>query len=162
MAKKYIGLEDAAEFLGIQPDELVRFREMGKVRGFADRGTWKFKMDDLEELGRRLQFDSHPDVPIIPTAGSDDAAASSSVLGGEEDAVGEQSTTIRGSVDSDAHLVDGTSDSDVRLILDDGLDAVDTEPDIPLMSDFDSDSDVQLFDDSLFLTKVHFFNSIKK
>jgi hypothetical protein len=148
MAKKYIGLEDAAEFLGVQPDELVRIRETGKVRGFADRGTWKFKMDDLEELARRLQADSNPDVPIKPAAGSDDAALSSSVLGGEEDAVGEQSTTIRGSVDSDAALVEGTSDSDVRLILDDSLDAGGSEPDRPLPSDLDSDSDVQLLDDS--------------
>ena len=148
MAKKYIGLEEAAEFLGVQQDELVRLRETGKVRGFADRGTWKFKMDDLEELSRTLQADSNPDVSIMPVAGSDETAASASVLGGEEDSVGEQSTTIRGSADSDAALVEGTSDSDVRLILDDGLDAAGSEPDMPLPSDLDSDSDVQLFDDS--------------
>ena len=35
--KKYLSLEEAAMELGIKPDALVRLREKGQVRGFADR-----------------------------------------------------------------------------------------------------------------------------
>jgi excisionase family DNA binding protein len=51
--KKYLSLEEAARWLGLPPDELVRLRERGDVRGFADRGTWKFRLEDVEEYVRR-------------------------------------------------------------------------------------------------------------
>ena len=38
--KKYLSLEEAAKLLKLQPEELIRLREKGDVRGFADRGTW--------------------------------------------------------------------------------------------------------------------------
>ncbi len=50
MAKKYLTLEEAARQLGMKPDELVRLRERSEIRGFADRGTWKFRSEDVEEF----------------------------------------------------------------------------------------------------------------
>ena len=52
MAKKYLTLEKASRQLGMAPDELVRLRERSQIRGFADRGTWKFKSEDVEEFAR--------------------------------------------------------------------------------------------------------------
>jgi len=53
MAKRYLTIEEAAAKLGMSKDELNRLRERGEIRGFADRGTFKFKEDDVEELARR-------------------------------------------------------------------------------------------------------------
>ena len=37
--KKYLSLEEAAAQLKVTRDQLVRLREGGDIRGFADRGT---------------------------------------------------------------------------------------------------------------------------
>lgn len=146
MAKKYLTLEEAASLAGISTDELRQLREKGELRGFADRGTWKFKQDDVEELARRRQADSHPDVPLLA---DDDvlAVGGSSVLRTDDDGVGEQPTVIRGSALDDDEPLGGTSDSDVRLILDDNL-AADDDHGGGMASLADSDSDVRLAGDS--------------
>ncbi|MCA9080409.1 MAG: hypothetical protein KDA58_07610 [Planctomycetaceae bacterium] len=65
MSKKYLSLEEAANLLSMQPEELVRMREKGDIRGFADRGTWKFKVEDVEAMVRMRQADSDPEVPLF-------------------------------------------------------------------------------------------------
>lgn len=122
--KKYLSLDEAAELLKIKPDELIRYREKGDIRGFADRGTWKFKAEDVEEFARRRQPDSDPDVAIL-----DD----------EDDELGRQATVIRKGRGS-------TSDSDVRLVLDDGLKGglTGSSGELPVMDPSKSDSDVKL------------------
>lgn len=65
MAKKYLSLDEAATQLGMSTDQLMRFREQGDIRGFADRGSWKFREQDIEEFLRTRQADSSPDIPII-------------------------------------------------------------------------------------------------
>lgn len=131
--KKYLSLEEAAKLLGIKTDELVRLREKGDVRGFADRGTWKFKADDVEEFRRRRQPDSDPDLQIIDDLDSSD-----------DDEVGRRGTVIRkGSTKAD-------SDSDVRMMMDD----INRNPlsgssaDLPAFTGTDSDSDVRLVEPS--------------
>lgn len=120
MAKKYLTLEEAAETLGLAKDQLNRLRERGEIRGFADRGSWKFREEDIEEFRRSQQADSSPDFPIIP----------------DEDA---------GSVLEDDQISDlSSSDSDVRLFFDESL----FEDDDDLKKLKDSDSDVQLTGDS--------------
>jgi len=122
MTKKYLSLEEAARVLGIAQEELVRLREKGDIRGFADRGNWKFKQDDVDGLARRLQADSSPEVPLY------------------EGEMGEQPTTIRRHTPSD-NLLSGddpessNSDSDVRLV---------GAADSGLSFGIDSDSDVKL------------------
>ena len=124
-SKKYLSLEEAAAQLKIKTDELIRLREKGDIRGFADRGTWKFKSEDVEELARRRQPDSNPEVPLID----------------EDDEVGRQPTVItkgRG----------GTSDSDVRLVPDDTRKSklAGSSAEMPVMKD--SDSDVRLAEEA--------------
>lgn len=65
MANKYMTLDEAAKFLSMSTDKLMRLREQGEIRGFADRGSWKFTRESVEELGRLMQADSSPDIPII-------------------------------------------------------------------------------------------------
>lgn len=134
MSKKYIELAEAARILGMSQDELNRARERGEIRGFADRGNWKFRMEDVEEYGRSRQFDSAPDVPML---------GDSTPVSDAEDEMDRQPTVIRKGAPPD--------DSDVRLILDDSLtgeklpaagSSATRKP--PKLADSDSDSDVKL------------------
>jgi excisionase family DNA binding protein len=97
MAKKYLSLEEAAAQLGISTDQLKRIREQGDIRGFADRGSWKFREQDIEEFLRTRQADSSPDMPIMTDS------SSSSVLD-----------------EPDAEDL-ASSDSDVRLFFDESM-----------------------------------------
>lgn len=158
-AKKYLSLEEAAADLGISTKELIGLRERGEIRGFADRGTWKFKGEDVEEFGRRRQADSDPDVPML-----------------SDDGLGEQPTVIRRSALDEDDVPRGASDSDVRLIVDpsmkSGKGPMDTDSDVRLLdsgamkrrkgsdSDVkivggvaDSDSDVRLADSAMLRAK---------
>ncbi|MEO2016806.1 MAG: helix-turn-helix domain-containing protein [Fuerstiella sp.] len=105
MAKKYLTLEEAAERLGLSTDQLMRLREKGEIRGFADRGSWKFKEQEIEEFARRQEVDSAPDVQIVAPTAADSSA-------GEED------------------LDLSASDSDVRLAFDDSV--FDSNPELPV------------------------------
>ncbi|MCA9004421.1 MAG: hypothetical protein KDA70_04035 [Planctomycetaceae bacterium] len=162
MAKKYLNLEEAAAELGMEKEELNRLREAGDIRGFADRGAWKFRMEDVEELGRTRQADSDPAIPLFNNEDlEDDDLFDSAILDDDdmtlesdsvidEDEVGEQATVIRGSVhdDDDEPVELSSSDSDVRLVIDDGDDLqLDSEPELVAVGE-DSDSDVRLTDDS--------------
>src|SRR5580658_4806160 len=130
--KKYLTLEEAARQLAMAPDELVRLRERGEIRGFADRGTWKFRSEDVEEFSRSRDADSSPEVPII-----DDKPGRKSPAGGDS---GIRKGTGR---------FNKTSDSDVRLLLDETLvpGAKDSDPEVVLSQLGSSDSDVRLTDD---------------
>ena len=152
ISKKYLSLEEAAGMLKLKNDELVRLREKGEIRGFADRGTWKFKADDVEEFRRRRQPDSDPDVPIM---NDDDLgerlmsdpdlqtfSASENALD-DDDEFGRQPTVIRKGRES-------SSDSDVRLVFDEGLRGrlTGSSGELPVLDLGKSDSDVRLVGDS--------------
>ncbi len=160
MAKKYLTLEEAAELLSMSKEELMRRRESQEVRGFADRGNWKFKVEDIEQLRRTRQMDSDPDVPIL---GADSAIQS--FRGPDRDlAVGGDSGVLEagdsgplggladsGVIPGESNIIDAddddfsSSDSDVRLVMDDLLvpdDSSDAE--IGLAPLDDSDSDIRL------------------
>ncbi len=141
MAKKYLSLEETAAILGLSIAELNRRRERGDIRGFADRGTWKFKQDDVEEFRRQLHPDSSPDVPLL------DKGMEASVLG-DSDNADEQPTVIRGGGSSKKNILQGTSDSDVRLVVDDSITGGDdSDPEVTLPPMSGSDSDVRLLDE---------------
>ena len=206
MAKKFISLHEAAEILAMEPHELNRLREAGELHGFSDRGTWKFRLTDVEEMQRNRTVDSSPEVEIFdpPTdaapqdqtqqmdlgrpskaaggstepmmdldaaiddfdADDDDsvlagmsaldvaAAQQSADAGGsnvldDDDLLSEQGTVVRSSAEDFS-----TSDSDVRLIVDDSVSiaggdsrletAGGSDSDVSLVPD--SDSDVRLVD----------------
>jgi excisionase family DNA binding protein len=133
MAKKYLTLEEAARQLGMAPDELVRLRERSEIRGFADRGTWKFRSEDVDEFARSRDADSSPEVPIIDDVkGRKGAAGDSGIRKG-----------------SSSGRFNKTSDSDVRLLLDETLvpGGKESDPDVVLSQLGTGDSDVRLSDD---------------
>lgn len=148
MSKKYLSLEEAAHKIGINTEELNRLREKGTIRAFADRGTWKFKEDDVDVLVRSRQADSDPDVPLQFAADEDSRPE---LTFSDDDASGEPTVIGKGLEDS--------SDSDVRLIFDDGAnmpagtgagDGEDSDSDVKLAgstakrAEAGSDSDVKL------------------
>jgi excisionase family DNA binding protein len=159
MAKKYLTLEEAAHQLGMAPDELVRFRERGEIRGFADRGTWKFKSEDVEEFARSRDADSSPEVPILDDAPKPKVGATDSGIrrGGGSGRFNKTSdsdvrllldeTLVPGSKDSDPEVVLsqlGTSDSDVRLVEDvGGLVDSGSDSDVKLISTSSTEMDLQ-------------------
>lgn len=160
MAKKYLGIEEAAAKLGISKEELNRLRQKGEIRGFGDRGTFKFIEEDVIELARRRQPSSDPDVPMID--GDDDASVldedsstDGSGLDGAPSIIRRLSGGGPGSDSGDAagSIFDdfgsgGASDSDVRLVMDDRLDAGHDSGQDVLMQMQDSDSDVRLSSDA--------------
>src|SRR5688572_1265328 len=101
--KKYLSLDEASSRLGMTNEQLIRLREQGEIRGFADRGTWKFRVEDVEELSRTRQPDSSPEVPLLDDSGpmvmGDDLSesGSSTILADLPSGadVGEQPTVIR-------------------------------------------------------------------
>ncbi|QDT54810.1 hypothetical protein Pan44_28480 [Caulifigura coniformis] len=150
MSKKYLSLDEAASMLGMPREEITRLREKGDLRGFADRGTWKFKVEDIENLGRSRQADSDPEVPMM----LDESESGDAIVVEDEfpDLFAEPAAPEDSS--SDRNLL-SNSDSDVRLILDDDLADVvkdelgDSDSDVNLVGDAgDSDSDVKLADDA--------------
>src|SRR3954453_18320232 len=116
MSKKYLSLDEAAAQLGMARDELTRLREKGELRGFADRGTWKFKVEDVENLGRSRQADSDPEVPLMLGDRSGDAI----VIDDDVPDIFADIDSDSGDSSMDRNLL-SNSDSDVRLILDDDL-----------------------------------------
>jgi len=161
MAKKYLSLEEAAEVLGIQPEELNQKREKRDIRAFSDRGTWKFRPEDVENLKRTLQVGSSTDANLTDDGDDSDFGATfvdgesgadivlgdsgaDMVLDDDDSGLDEQSTIVRRR-EGDA----SSSDSDVKLVFDDALltDAGSSE-EISLAPLAESDSDVRLSADS--------------
>src|SRR5213592_3759199 len=53
MVQEYFNLEEAARELGITKEELNQKAQRREIRAFADRGTWKFRKQDIEEHARQ-------------------------------------------------------------------------------------------------------------
>ncbi|WP_437193701.1 helix-turn-helix domain-containing protein [Planctomicrobium sp. SH527] len=150
MTKKYLSLDEAAQLLGMPQEELVRLREKGEIRGFADRGTWKFKQDDVDALARRRQADSSPEVPLYdpaPGVGEQPTVIRRETRGPSDSNL-LNDDAVRSGSDSDVRLVgsrgqeSGTgTDSDIKLRNADG--PLQTDPEIPILTG-GSDSDVKL------------------
>ncbi|HMO35477.1 MAG TPA: helix-turn-helix domain-containing protein, partial [Gemmatales bacterium] len=60
MAQDFYSLEDAAKILGLTTQELNSMAQHREIRAFADRGTWRFKASDIDELATRRGFVSNP------------------------------------------------------------------------------------------------------
>ncbi|MEZ6130137.1 MAG: helix-turn-helix domain-containing protein [Planctomycetaceae bacterium] len=130
---KYMTLDEAAAHLGISTNKLMRLREQGEIRGFADRGSWKFTRDSVEELGRLMEADSSPDIPIISNVaiGSDDADDSDFDIPGFDD-----EDLVESDDESEAPgVVAAAANAAVNAFADDDDDEID------LAADFFADDD---------------------
>ena len=159
--KKYLSLEEAAAQLGMKTEELIRLREKGDVRGFADRGTWKFKAEDVAEFRRRRQPDSDPDLPIMDDFDDDDLGRQATVIrkGGETKSDSDvrlssddkKKSRLTGSSAEVLAIGMQNSDSDVRLVEPTKSSKKGSDSDVTLVkpklaSKSDSDSDVKMID----------------
>jgi hypothetical protein len=81
MVQGYYTLQEAAKFLSMPLDELKQMAQKGQIRSFQDRGTLRFRIQDIQELARvrGSSSDSHEaalsDMPA-PKSGSKKSAAS--------------------------------------------------------------------------------------
>jgi len=61
---QYYTLEEAARKLQLTPDEVKKLAEDKKVRTFRDRGTLRFRSQDIDELARSLGLGSEPELQL--------------------------------------------------------------------------------------------------
>ncbi len=121
MASKYINIEDAAKRLSISVEDLNRKRERGEIRAFSDRGTWKFRGEDVEELARNIEPDSGFDIPSSDIMKDDDIAPGGGSQIVLEEEMGDMPTVISKNPPNEPP----SSDSDVRLVVDPSLESDD-------------------------------------
>src|SRR5262249_15318913 len=87
MVQGYYTLEEAARILGMQTEQLSQMAQHREVRAFADRGTWRFRTQDIEELARRRGVGSNPDLPLgepLPPKSHDSPAPRPKETGSEQ------------------------------------------------------------------------------
>jgi excisionase family DNA binding protein len=77
MVQGYYTLEESANLLGMSPDDLKQLARKGEIRSFQDRGTWRFRIQDIQEMARRRGLGSGTDLPLgeSPTPKSTDSPA---------------------------------------------------------------------------------------
>jgi hypothetical protein len=162
MAQAYYTLDEAARMLVMNADELKQMARKGQIRSFQDRGTWRFRVQDIQELARQRGMGSDPelvpgDVPAPRPADSpahrtpsrsrdaevfdfsldldaDHVGVGHENLGGPPGS-GKRSDSKRGGPRSPAPKAG--SDSDVRLVPEHGgpLPATGSESDVRLVQD---------------------------
>jgi excisionase family DNA binding protein len=156
MVQGYYTLEESAEILGMSADELKQLARKGEIRSFQDRGTWRFRIQDIQEMARRSGKGSDPELPLgealKPKPTDSPAPRSPSPKKKSDDvfgfSLGEDSAADVGSdfhlkpgsskkTGSGKKLVEAGSDSDVRLV----ADGSDVSFQVP------ADSDVKVVED---------------
>jgi hypothetical protein len=141
MQKKFLTTDEITHGYGIDEDTIQSLVEAGELKALADRGTWKYRRDEIEGLiksGRLHPTKELPEVDdvefddVIGLASDGDASSAADYIELDEDALAEQPTFIHGAADEKAKLSD--SESDVNIIFEDHASAM-------------SDSDVRLAGD---------------
>ena len=137
MVQGYYTLEESAAILGMSPEALKQLARKGEIRSFQDRGTWRFRIQDIQEMVRRSGKGSDPELPLgealkpkptdspaprspSPKKKGDDVFGFSLGDDSGEDAIGSDlrldkpgSSKKSG---SGKKIVESGSDSDVRLV----------------------------------------------
>src|SRR4051794_4703404 len=62
--QQYLTLEEAAKNLNISPDELREMAKKKTIRAFQDRGTWRFRAQDIEEGARKRGLGSAAELSL--------------------------------------------------------------------------------------------------
>ncbi len=145
--KKFLSAEEVVELYGVDEAVLRDLVKDGTLKALADRGTWKFRKDDIDGLVRAHLLHPSKELPVVgeEAAGDilsfmDEGTGSSAVdfIELDEDALADQPTMIKpGEVPGlipgfgDAMADDDDSSSEVHVVLE------------PMDSD-SSDSDIRL------------------
>jgi hypothetical protein len=77
MVQGYYTLQEAAQALGMAPEDLKQMAQRNQIRSFQDRGTWRFRVQDIQELARRrgAGSDSELALPQPPSPRPHDSPA---------------------------------------------------------------------------------------
>jgi hypothetical protein len=147
MVQGYYTLQEAAEVLGMGLDDLKGLAQKNQIRSFQDRGTLRFRIQDIQELQRQRIVNSDPEMvlgdaispkPLVPPAPKSGSAKTpprpkSGAKGGDvfdfqlddsveigQEALGGHSSGRRGRSPKQAapKTPKQGSDSDVKLIAD--------------------------------------------
>src|SRR4029077_17344066 len=86
MSQDFYSLEDAAKKLGLTTQELNAMAQHREIRAFADRGTWRFRSSDVDELATRRGFVSNPNFRLSDPEVNADVKGPGSNLFAEESA----------------------------------------------------------------------------
>jgi Helix-turn-helix domain len=144
MAQAFYTLEESAQILQISADALKQMIRKQQIRAFQDRGTWRFRVQDIQELARQRGIGSDPELiigqppppPAPPTPGPRTPASKRGAevfdfsLDLDEEHVGIGHEDLRtGSHPSKrksglSPAPKAGSDSDVRLVTDNELEAL--------------------------------------
>ena len=62
----YLTLEEAARTLSIPVDELRQMAQKNQIRSFQDRGTLRFRSQDIQELARQRGLGNSQEEPVVP------------------------------------------------------------------------------------------------
>jgi hypothetical protein len=65
MVQGYYTLKEASEATGLSEDELKQRAQRKEIRSFQDRGTLRFRIQDVQELQRQLMGASDVDFPAV-------------------------------------------------------------------------------------------------
>src|SRR5262245_6959775 len=134
MVQEYLNLDEAAQQLGMTKEDLAKKAQKREIRAFADRGTWKFRKQDIEEHARQAGIGSGAEIvfgdldeglPELESGSSDQILLSDQTLGETPSGSGKRVIGMdefgRTPSDSDVRLVAESttkkgSDSDVKLV----------------------------------------------
>ena len=178
--KKFLTVAEVAAEFGIDEAALQGFVDSGEVRALADRGTWKYRRDELQAL-----LDAGKVGPPTAEIWLDDASSNDEILNVgadaddelsyielDEDALAEHATMItkkspfedRTPVDEISNPEDWFAPSDAREMSSDVTDPSQSASDVRIYTgDLDpdvarslqsSDSDVRLADDAILADNV--------
>src|SRR5438876_2682350 len=70
MAQGYYTLDEAAQLLNMSADQLKQMARKGEIRSFQDRGTWRFRIQDIQEMARRRTGGSDLELPTSDSPSS--------------------------------------------------------------------------------------------
>lgn len=82
MVQGYYTLQEAAQFLAMSPEELKQMAQKNQIRSFQDRGTWRFRVQDIQELARQRGASSDMELVLGEPGGPKSTPPRSSGKGG--------------------------------------------------------------------------------
>jgi excisionase family DNA binding protein len=141
MPQQYYTLDQAAQILRINPEQLKEMARKKEIRAFQDRSGWRFRSQEIDEMARERGFGSDPELPLGEAARTKpgDAGGGNEVfnfslgadesdevpLGKQPAATEKPSRSGSGSRKPGASKspTKASSDSDVRLVIEGGGEA---------------------------------------
>lgn len=129
MVQGFYTLDEAAKHLGMAPEELNRMAQKREVRAFADRGTWRFRTQDIEELGRRRAAAAPPAAEEDDLSLTGDSDANLEI--GQELVTEPKPSSKSGPKKSGPKAKTEPGESDIRLVVDDEFELKLADDDAP-------------------------------